>query len=84
LTEGEYDNLLIFNQAANVLITDEGDAVICDFGLSLLKSEARKEAGTSGTMRWQSPERMQGAPLAFSCDVYSFGITICEVSLPLC
>lgn len=74
-------------KAANVLISDIGEAVLCDFGLSQLKLDittksvhnAESAKALSGTMRWQSPERLKGSSASFACDVYSFGITVCEV-----
>jgi serine/threonine protein kinase len=32
-----------------------------------------------GTMRWQSPERLQGHDLTRQCDVYSFALVVYEV-----
>lgn len=74
-------------QAANVLVSDIGEALICDFGLSQLKFDLNRRSGddqeakrsASGTMRWQSPERLLGKPLTPACDVYAFGITVCEL-----
>jgi len=77
-------------QGANVLITNECRAIICDFGLSQLKAEIVARSGigaqaeiwsaTGGTMRWKSPERLLGAAFSYPADVYAFGITIFEVS----
>lgn len=33
----------------------------------------------SGTLRWCSPERLNGKPLSNACDVYAFAITVCEL-----
>lgn len=74
-------------KAANVLITDIGEAVICDFGLSQLKLDITSKSlhdpqasrMLGGTMRWQSPERLKGGNATFACDVYSFAIAVCEL-----
>ena len=73
-------------QATNVLVNDVGNINICDFGLSQLKLDMKRKSKDSGdfagkgTMRWLSPERMQGGQLTWKCDVYSFGMVIYEVS----
>lgn len=72
-------------QAANILVTDIEEAVLCDFGLSHLKldivTKSRKDGKHSlgGTMRWQSPERLAGERLSYACDIYAFGMTLYEV-----
>jgi len=74
------------DQATNVLVNDVGNINICDFGLSQLKLDMKRKSKDSGdiagrgTMRWLSPERMQGGQLTWKCDVYSFGMVIYEVS----
>lgn len=70
-----------------MLVSDIGEALICDFGLSQLKHdlntrsqddpEAHRSRG--GTMRWQSPERLLGKALTNACDVYSFAVTVYEL-----
>jgi len=68
-----------------VLVNDVGNINICDFGLSQLKLDMKRKSKDSGdvagkgTMRWLSPERMQGGQLTWKCDVYSFGMVIYEV-----
>ncbi|PPR04154.1 hypothetical protein CVT24_010714 [Panaeolus cyanescens] len=71
----------------NVLITDEGRAVLCDFGLSnVIEGLGRPEGMTLsspdfGPLRWQGPEFMdedyEQATLA--SDVWSYGCTAFEL-----
>lgn len=76
---------------ANVLITDQGKACLCDFGLSTLMIAFH---GTSfytstvgGNVRWTAPEiyRFTDNETAHSVtvqsDVYSFGCILLEVTL---
>ena len=60
---------------SNVLIDDLGNAVLCDFGLSRMKSDATQAATSSkhspfgeleGSRNWMSPERLLGGRLTLS------------------
>nr|XP_019007852.1 TKL/TKL-CCIN protein kinase [Kwoniella pini CBS 10737]OCF46633.1 TKL/TKL-CCIN protein kinase [Kwoniella pini CBS 10737] len=74
-------------KATNVLVTDEGHAVICDFGLSQLKMDYSTKSlemldqltPLAGTLRWQSPERLAGGILTRENDVYSWSMAVYEV-----
>ncbi|WVQ86131.1 hypothetical protein IAT38_008299 [Cryptococcus sp. DSM 104549] len=74
-------------KASNVLVNDEGHAIICDFGLSQLKmdytTKSKTRAGdptaVAGTMRWQSPERLLGGVLTQKNDVYAWSMAVYEV-----
>ncbi|WRT70785.1 uncharacterized protein IL334_007784 [Kwoniella shivajii] len=74
-------------KASNVLVNDEGHAVICDFGLSQLKMDfttksqemVNKPTPLAGTMRWQSPERLSGGILTRENDVYSWSMAVYEI-----
>ncbi|ORX40883.1 hypothetical protein BD324DRAFT_647787 [Kockovaella imperatae] len=74
-------------KASNVLLDDDGKAILCDFGLSKIKldmvtkskPDSPMRSAMGGTMRWQSPERLSGAALSYKDDVYAFAITICEL-----
>ncbi|KIO19735.1 hypothetical protein M407DRAFT_222274 [Tulasnella calospora MUT 4182] len=67
-------------KAGNLLISDEGHVLLCDFGLAkstyAQTSTALKGAGT---LRWQSPELWDNEPRTFASDVYAFSMTIVEV-----
>ncbi|KAG9043647.1 hypothetical protein FS837_009307 [Tulasnella sp. UAMH 9824] len=67
-------------KARNILVSQDGEVRLCDFGLSKYSSwttsEGRKGAGT---IRWQSPELLFDESKSFKSDVYAFGITIYEV-----
>ncbi|OCF54632.1 TKL/TKL-CCIN protein kinase [Kwoniella mangroviensis CBS 10435] len=74
-------------KASNVLVNDDGHAIICDFGLSQLKMDyttkshefADQPSSVAGTMRWQSPERLAGGLLTRENDVYSWSMAVYEV-----
>jgi serine/threonine protein kinase len=70
----------------NVLIDDNGRAVLCDFGLSRMASDITSGAATSnsegiiGSRNWMAPERLMGGSLSKASDIYAFGMTLYEVS----
>ena len=70
----------------NVLIDDSGKSVLCDFGLSRVKADAtsriaRQDGGVIvGSRNWMAPERLRGGALKEPSDIYSFGMTLHEVS----
>lgn len=73
----------------NVLITDDGRAVLTDFGLSKVIEDKTCPSGnttgsTPGAIRWQAPESFNdidsdSARYALASDVWSFSCTIYEV-----
>ena len=75
----------------NVLITDEGRAVLCDFGLSQVVEDLGRPTGFTlsnpdiGPVRWQAPEFLEGEdePATLASDVWSFGCTAFEVNISM-
>jgi serine/threonine protein kinase len=76
-----------------VLISDNGDACLCDFGLSrIIKSEAGPSGFTTsnfaGSIRYMSPELLnseeeEALPLVTAAsDVYALGCVGLEVRYP--
>ncbi|KIO31725.1 hypothetical protein M407DRAFT_217758 [Tulasnella calospora MUT 4182] len=67
-------------KAGNILIDDNGNSLLCDFGLTkTAESRTSTAMRGAGTFRWQSPELWDNAPKSFESDVYAFGMTIAEV-----
>lgn len=80
--------ILICFYQNNVLITDDGVAVICDFGLSQIIEDLMRPEGLTvsnpsvGPLRWQAPELLEDeSPSTQASDVWSFGCTALEVSI---
>ncbi|KAG8902454.1 hypothetical protein FRC00_007345 [Tulasnella sp. 408] len=64
----------------NILISEVGTALVCDFGLSRMgDSETSTGMKGAGSSFWMSPEVLLDQPKSFKSDVYSFGMTIAEV-----
>ena len=69
---------------ANVLITQDGDVKVTDFGIarSLTESSTRltgKAGDTSGTIPYMSPQQVHGRQPAAADDIYALGATLYEL-----
>lgn len=63
----------------NILLTEEGDAVISDFGIARAISGYISATGvnmTIGTPQYISPEQAQGRKLDGRSDLYALGVTL--------
>ena len=73
----------------NVLITSEGAVKVIDFGIAaLLHTDAHKLTSTGqliGTLRYMSPEKVQGFQVTPRSDIYALGCIMHEMTcgLPL-
>ncbi|KAG8944680.1 hypothetical protein FRC04_001644 [Tulasnella sp. 424] len=68
----------------NVLINDNGDALIMDFGLAMVMEENPLYSNShrqGGSVRWMAPELLLNSKVTRSCntDVYSYGGVVFEV-----
>jgi len=72
-------------KANNVLVDDEGNPRIGDFGLATVPEEADSGLTTTsendGALRWASPELIRTKKRTKMSDVWAFGCTLIEVSL---
>lgn len=69
-----------------ILIDESHHAVIADFGFSEVKAHTASMSTTAaasiaGTIRWMSPEILEGKPISKAGDVYAFGMICYEVGL---
>ncbi len=66
---------------ANVLITEENEVKIIDFGLARLSGQSRltKSHTTLGTMAYMSPEQVRGEEVDHRTDIWSLGIVLYEM-----
>lgn len=65
---------------ANILITQDGDAKIGDFGIAQrLHTEKTQMMSTFGSPRYMSPEQAEDQPLTHQTDLYSLGVTAYEL-----
>ena len=72
-------------KAANVLLTEERNVRIADFGLAEAKDRSKSishtgESNTSGiTIAWTAPEVLRNEGKSFASDVFALAITLWEI-----
>ena len=64
----------------NLMLDDTGVVKVLDFGISRrLQGETLVTAHVAGTLRYMSPEQIQGRPLDHRSDVFSLGCSLFEL-----
>lgn len=71
-------------KAANVLLDDSLNPLICDFGLTKVLGTEHGQTSVNlkghGSMQWMAPELMEETGFkTMESDIYAFGMTIVEV-----
>lgn len=67
---------------SNIIIKNDGTAVLVDFGISKLYNEnSDKDTSLLGTVGYAPPEQFGFASTDFRSDVYSFGVTVEKLGL---
>ena len=63
---------------ANILIDRHNRALLADFGIAQSANRAGKQALSLGTLRYMSPEQLEGKDLDPRSDVFSLGVVLHE------
>ena len=68
-------------KSSNIMITDEGQVKVMDFGLAKLRSgtQVTKSGTTLGTVAYMSPEQVRGEKADHRSDIWSFGVVLYEM-----
>lgn len=66
-------------KSANVLLNDEGDVKLTDFGLAQVAGTVQGAFETAGTVAYMAPEHAQGGAIDALSDQFSFGVVVFEL-----
>src|SRR5437773_574407 len=64
---------------ANVMIDENGNVRLTDFGIAGLVEESRSDEFRAGTPAYMSPEQLAGTELTIKSDIYSLGLVLYEI-----
>jgi len=63
----------------NLMLDETGVVKVLDFGISRVVENETRTAQGAGTLRYMSPEQVQGKPLDHRSDVFSLGCSLFEL-----
>ncbi|MCS6835443.1 MAG: protein kinase, partial [Anaerolineae bacterium] len=63
----------------NILLDEEGNAYLTDFGIAKLVGGSSTDQNISGSIRYIAPEQLRAEPPSISVDMYSLGLMIYEM-----
>lgn len=66
-------------RAANILVGDNNEVKVSDFGLSKIEDTYQIQPDTQFPVRWTAPEAISHKVYTIKSDIWSFGILIYEI-----
>ncbi|KAL4616346.1 hypothetical protein ACB092_07G192900 [Castanea dentata] len=66
-------------KAANLLMDENEDVQVADFGVARVKTQSGVMTAETGTYRWMAPEVLEHKPYDHKADVFSFAIVLWEL-----
>ncbi|MFQ5605818.1 MAG: FlgO family outer membrane protein [bacterium] len=68
-------------KSSNIMITDDGQVKIMDFGLAKLtgRTQLTRTGSTMGTVAYMSPEQTEGLETDHRTDIWAFGVVLYEM-----
>ncbi len=68
-------------KSSNIMLTNDGQVKIMDFGLAKLAGTTRltQDGSTAGTVTYMSPEQARGEELDHRTDLWSYGVVLYEL-----
>ena len=64
---------------ANILLTEEGDVKVSDFGSALWRQADETQLTAGGSPAYMSPEQIRQDPLSQQTDIYALGVVMYEL-----
>jgi serine/threonine protein kinase len=65
---------------ANILLDDQGQAYLTDFGIAVVENELRTDVSVAGTLPYMAPEQLDATlgSVDHRADIYSLGVVLYE------
>jgi serine/threonine protein kinase len=65
---------------ANILLDNQGQAYLTDFGIAVVEEELLRDVGAAGTLPYMAPEQLDETigPVDHRADIYSLGVVLYE------
>jgi serine/threonine protein kinase len=66
---------------ANILLDQQGQAYLTDFGIAVVEEELLQDISAAGTLPYMAPEQLEEAlgPMDHRADIYSLGVVLYEL-----